>query len=237
MTEQRFSTTILLSALLLVAAAALWLSEGSAEARVDLSAPAPLIVPGAGADSGPAPTGAVPTPPLPRVQAADTSAAPAAPGPTAPPERAEAAPGLPVRLSIPAIGVDAAIVPVGLEADGTMQIPGATEAGWYLPGRIPGAPTGSAVIAAHIDYDGREGVFFRLPEIPLGAEVTVRDAAGTDHRFVVGERFQVAKAQLPVEELFRTGGDPVMTLITCGGAFDPDRRRYSDNIVVRASPV
>jgi hypothetical protein len=67
--------------------------------------------------------------------------------------------------------------------------------------------------------------------------VTVRDAGGTDHRFVVGERFQVEKAQLPVEELFRTGGDPVLTLITCGGAFDPDQRRYSDNIVVRATPV
>jgi hypothetical protein len=29
----------------------------------------------------------------------------------------------------------------------------------------------------------------------------------------------------------------VLTLITCGGAFDPDQRRYSDNIVVRATPV
>jgi hypothetical protein len=54
---------------------------------------------------------------------------------------------------------------------------------------------------------------------------------------MVTERFQVGKAELPVEELFRTGGDPVLTLITCGGAFDPDERRYRDNIVVRAAPL
>ena len=146
-------------------------------------------------------------------------------------------PALPRSLSIPSLGVESPIVPVGLEPDGAMQIPGAAEAGWYLPGRLPGAATGSAVIAAHVDYEGEPGVFIDLRRIEEGSEVVVTDEDGTVHRFTVTERFQVDKDELPTAELFRSGGDPVLTLVTCGGAFDPGDRSYSDNIVVRAVPV
>ena len=51
------------------------------------------------------------------------------------------------------------------------------------------------------------------------------------------ERIQLAKEQVPMEQLFRTGGDPVLTLVTCGGAFDRSERSYADNIIVWATPV
>ena len=146
-------------------------------------------------------------------------------------------PAVPTGLSIPSLGVLAPVVPVGLAEDRSMQIPGVSEAGWYLPGRAPGSPTGSAVIAAHVDFNERPGVFFELRGIQPGAEVVVTDAAGGTHRFVVTERTQVAKDRVPMQELFRTGGDPVLTLVTCGGAFDSGARSYSDNIIVRAVPV
>src|SRR5437764_521056 len=45
-------------------------------------------------------------------------------GPPAPP---------PVHIKIPAIGVDASVVRLGLNADGTLQVPvGDTEVGWYV---------------------------------------------------------------------------------------------------------
>lgn len=233
MDEHRFSSILVLCALVVLGAGAVWLSEGTAEARVDLAGPSVATNP-PGVTSSPA----MPTSPrvdgLP-VTGASTSRVPESPEETVTPT--SSGPGLPVRVSLPTIGVEAPIVPVGLESDGTMQIPGAQEAGWYLPGRRPGATTGSAVIAAHIDYGGQMGVFFRLPELALGAEISVQDDAGIVHRFVVAERFQVGKSELPVQELFRTGGEPTLTLITCGGAFDPDERRYRDNIVVRATPL
>jgi sortase (surface protein transpeptidase) len=130
--------------------------------------------------------------------------------------------------------VDSPVVPVGLEPDGTMEIPGVSEAGWFEPGARPGAPFGSAVIAAHVDYGGTAGVFFDLRILEIGSEVTVTDDAGEPLTYVVTERFQVDKQELPVDELFRPGGAPTLTLITCGGAFDTGERSYQDNIVVRA---
>ena len=48
---------------------------------------------------------------------------------------------------------------------------------------------------------------------------------------------QVEKGELPAAELFRTTGDPVLTLVTCGGSFSKSRRSYADNIVIRAVPA
>jgi sortase (surface protein transpeptidase) len=144
----------------------------------------------------------------------------------------------PVRLAIPAIGVDAPIVPVGLEPDGSMEVPAVDRAGWYHPTAVwPGMPAGSSVLAAHVDYGGRRGVFFDLRRVPVGAEVWVLDGQGRARRFVVDTRFQIDKDALASHDLFRVDGSPTLTLITCGGAFDSRSRHYQDNIVVQASPA
>ena len=143
----------------------------------------------------------------------------------------------PRQLIVPAIGVDSPIVAVGLEADGSMEIPGASEAGWYKYGPRPGEYDGSSVIAAHVDFNGSKGVFFDLRRLEIGAEITVVDDRGERHSYTVTERFQVDKSSLPTQELFRIDGPQTLTLITCGGIFDSSERSYVDNIVVRATPV
>lgn len=148
-----------------------------------------------------------------------------------------APPGEPVGLSIPSIGVDSVVVPVGLEPNGEMEVPPADQAGWYLYGPRPGEADGTSVIAAHVDFGGQRGVFFNLRELQVGAEVSVTDAAGTTHRYVVTERYQVDKDQLPIAEIFVPDGPPGLTLITCGGSFDRSARSYQDNIVVRTVPA
>jgi sortase (surface protein transpeptidase) len=218
-TARRATTLLVASVLVLATVTTVWLAGGPGEARVDLA--------GASVTTTTAPPG----PP---------DAAPAAAPEQAGPDRPEAPAGpvpTPVRLGIPAIGVEADIVPVGLTDDGSMEIPGATEAGWYRLGSRPGAAAGSAVVAAHIDHEDQRGVFYDLRSLEPGAEVTVTDRSLGVHRFVVTERFQVDKDELPVEELFRTDGPAVLTLVTCGGAFDTGSLRYSDNIVVRAVPA
>ncbi len=143
----------------------------------------------------------------------------------------------PTRIAIPSLAVNAQVVSVGLESDGSMEIPPPTVAGWYHYGTIPGATIGSAVIAGHVDSRGLPGVFLELRRIEIGAHIDVTNADGQVHRYVVNERFQVDKQELPAAELFRTDGKPVLTLITCGGVFDREARRYSDNIIIRATPV
>jgi LPXTG-site transpeptidase (sortase) family protein len=143
----------------------------------------------------------------------------------------------PKRIAISDLAVDAPVVAVGLEADGAMEIPGADEAGWYHYGARPGSKNGSAVIAAHVDHQGKPGVFIELRRLEIGAEVAVQDSLGETSWYSVTERFQVDKDELPAEELFRVDGPPTLTLITCGGKFNRKLRHYSDNIIIRAVPI
>jgi len=142
----------------------------------------------------------------------------------------------PVSVAIDAIDVAAEVVPVGVEPDGDMEVPSADDVGWYRFGPQPGAP-GSAVLAAHVDYDGREGAFFRLADLAPGDTVTVTDGDGRTAGFVVEEVRQVAKEDLGETDVFDRRGEPRLSLITCGGDFDRDRRSYRDNVVVTAVPA
>jgi LPXTG-site transpeptidase (sortase) family protein len=202
------------SIVLVLVAAGVWLVQRSGDERADLI--------GAPATSSTTTTTAPPT---------TTTIPPSSTTTTTPP------PAVPVGLSIDSLGVDARVVPVGLEPSGEMEVPPADEAGWYFYGPRPGETDGTAVIAAHVDYGGQRGVFFDLRSLQVGAEVAVTDEAGVQHRYRVTERFQVDKDQLPIEQIFVADGPPGLTLITCGGSFDRGARSYQDNIVVRAVPA
>ena len=155
------------------------------------------------------------------------SAVPVAPTPDIPP----------VELAIPDLGISGVPVrAVGVTPEGELEIPGAEEAGWYRFGAAPGQP-GATVVAAHVSWQGRTGPFFRLADLQPGAFVDVVLADQTTRRYQVIERAQYDKRQLPPEQVWRTSGPESLVLITCGGAFNPQIRRYADNIVVTAVPV
>lgn len=143
----------------------------------------------------------------------------------------------PVRLRIPALGIDASVAAFGVKGDGQMAVPDdADTVAWYEYGPSPGED-GSAVLAGHVDYDGRRGVFFTLSRLDAGDEVVVEFAAGGPRTFIVRERASIGKRALPIDELFRRRGRPVLTLITCGGEFDAAARSYRSNVIVRAEPA
>ena len=167
-------------------------------------------------------------------QLRDVSVAATNPPTTTPPPPAD--PGDPLRITIPAIGVDAALVPVGLEDDGAMQTPGFGLAAWYSPGPRPGEP-GPAVVVAHVDSKANgPDVFFRLRELAAGDEVVVhyRTSAVT---FVVTGKEQAPKTALPANKIWNGATTPVLRLITCGGAFDRAARSYLDNVIVYADQL
>jgi sortase (surface protein transpeptidase) len=140
----------------------------------------------------------------------------------------------PVRIRIPAIGVSAAVVRLGLNRDGTLQVPadfGVT--GWFTGGPAPGE-TGPAVIAGHIDSRRGPAVFYRLHALRPGDRVAVERADGTTVEFAVEGSAQYPKRAFPTEAVFGPSPDPLLRLITCGGTFDRSRRSYRDNVVVTA---
>lgn len=146
----------------------------------------------------------------------------------------------PTSLDIDAIDIaDAPIDAVGVEPDGSMEIPeDVSRIGWYEYGPAPGDETGSAVLTAHIDSrtQGR-GVFYHLDAVAAGDTVDVGMSDGTTRTFVVDEIRQVPKVDLPTGDIFRRDGKGRLALITCGGAFDPSSRHYLDNLVVFATPT
>lgn len=141
----------------------------------------------------------------------------------------------PLRLTIDALGVDASITTSGVDPDGNFEVPPAELVGWYEFGPAPGEQ-GSTVLAAHIAFDGVDGVFRNLDQLEVGSVVSVIDASGTQRAYRTVSRERYDKEALP-EDVFRRDGDEQLVLITCGGDFNPSLRSYDDNVVVVAVPV
>lgn len=93
----------------------------------------------------------------------------------------------PRRIVIPAIGVDADAIDLGLRSDGAMEVPeGFSETRWFAPGPKPGR-VGRAVIAGHVDSRSGPAVFFRLQDLGAGQEIEVNGQQG-DVVIVYAER-------------------------------------------------
>jgi sortase (surface protein transpeptidase) len=155
-----------------------------------------------------------------------------------PPTRATATAGggRPVSIQIPAIGVGARVVAVGLGRNGSMEVPAVDLAGWYEPGPRPGA-AGPAVIVGHVDSRRGPAVFFRLGRLRRGDRIVVGRARAGAVSFVVERVERVPKRELPTTRIWNDTRRPVLRLITCGGSFDRSTGHYRDNVVVYADPA
>lgn len=162
-------------------------------------------------------------------------AAPAPPEPSPPPVPAAPA-GDPLHVRIPAIGVVASLVRLGLNPDRTLEVPDYEEAGWYTGASRPGDP-GPSVIAAHVDSTTGPSVFYRLRELKPGDVVHVDYRGGASVTFAVNRSESFHKASFPTAQVYSATAGPELRLITCDGTFDRRTRSYRSNLVVWAGPA
>lgn len=175
-------------------------------------------------------TDAAPAPPA-TASASPAPASPATPAP-APSPSVEQPP--PAQVTIPAIDLAEPLIDLGLQADGSMEVPvDFDDVGWYTPGGRPGG-RGPVVIAGHVDSPTGPAVFLRLHELVPGDAVTVTAADGSVHEYVVTEVRDVAKNAFPTAEVFGATAADTLRLITCGGLFDTAAASYTDNRIVFA---
>ena len=140
----------------------------------------------------------------------------------------------PVRLGIPAIGVSAPIIPLGVNGDGTTQTPeSSTDTGWFAPGPEPGEK-GAAVVIGHVDSYRGPGVFYHLRALRRGDRITVVLRDRRRVQFVVTGSTEAPKASFPTQLVFRRTKRPTLRLVTCGGLFDRSTHHYVDNYIVFA---
>jgi sortase (surface protein transpeptidase) len=154
---------------------------------------------------------------------------------TPPPVEAPAA--RPRSIRIPAIGVSARVVPLGLNPDRTLEVPRRWgDAGWYTGGPDPGE-RGPAVIAGHVDSTSGRAVFYRLGELRHGALIRIRRADDSVVSFRVEGVERWPKDRFPTRRVYGRTARATLRLITCGGAFDAATGHYLDNVIVYATRV
>ncbi len=142
--------------------------------------------------------------------------------------------GLPVRLKIPTIQVDAAVESVGLASDGSMDVPKAPDnVGWFNLGPRPGQP-GSSVIDGHFGVwkNGKPTVFNKLDKLQPGDKLYVEDETGLVIIFVVvsSRKFDPSA---DASDVFGSNDDKSrLNLITCDGTWDEAQKTYSQRLVV-----
>ena len=143
----------------------------------------------------------------------------------------------PLELSIPRLNVRSALVTLGVDSTGAMEVPpDPAVAGWYDLGPTPGA-LGPAVISGHVTWNRAPAVFFELERLRRGDLVRVGREDGREAVFAVRRVARYDKARFPTEAVFDAIDHAGLRLITCGGAYDGSAHRYLDNVVVFASLV
>lgn len=145
-------------------------------------------------------------------------------------------PSTPVQIKMPALGVNAPVMLLGRNSDGTVQVPPLNNhnlVGWYVGSVTPGAD-GSSVILGHVDNYAGPSVFFSIKNLQAGDKVDVVRADGSVAEFAVDGVQKVEKAQFPAGDIYGNTPYPSLRLVTCGGPFDAANGQYVDNIVVYA---
>jgi len=140
------------------------------------------------------------------------------------------------RVVIPSLGVNAPVIDLGLNPDGSLQVPSDFRvAGWYAGGPQPGQ-VGPAVIVGHVDSRNGPAVFFGLRSLAHGDTIEVFKGT-VEMRFTVVAVDEYPKDAFPTARVYGRVDYPAIRLITCGGVFDAATGHYSDNIVVFAKLV
>ncbi|MFB9313969.1 class F sortase [Nocardioides plantarum] len=191
-----------------------------------------LLVQGVG--SGSVGDLAVPRPPRAAVTTAQDVAGVADVGDTArPPTAVAAAPALPRRVRIDRIGVSSSIVGLGLQDDGTVEVPDRPEqVGWFSLGPTPGS-VGSSVLLGHVDSVDGPAVFARLAELRPGDRVEVDLQGGRTEVFEVRQVASYPNQDFPADRVYAGEDDrAALNLVTCGGEYDAARGGYQSNVVV-----
>ncbi|MFB7914352.1 class F sortase [Streptomyces sp. NPDC056061] len=142
----------------------------------------------------------------------------------------------PVRVGIPSIGVNSTVMRLGLNGDGTVEVPPADKGmtvGWYTGNPAPGE-RGAAVLIGHNDTRFGKAVFHDLKKIAKGADITVHNDGGAELHFRVTGTETVSKKAFPTGKVYGATDERALRLITCDGAFDSQGHPV-DNLIVYAT--
>ena len=154
----------------------------------------------------------------------------------------------PVEMQVDSIGLDAPIE-VGAIVDGAMADPtGPWVVAWYDQLGLVGEGN-NVVMSGHVDYwntgpNGTAGpaVFWDVPDLAPGEVIRLigEDGQEVDYAVEWTQLYHVAEDLTPEviqNDIVGNTGQESLTLITCGGPFDPATGEYLERWVLRANMV
>ncbi len=141
-------------------------------------------------------------------------------------------------LILPAAGIRAAVVQVGLTFEGAMGAPDNPNViGWFNRSAIPGE-LGNALLGGHRDFQDRDGnvdigVCWELDHTQIGDQMIIHDRS-TERYFVyeIVDRARVHPDSGAAARYLSQTRESVITLITCAGKFDAGTNSYDQRIIV-----
>jgi sortase (surface protein transpeptidase) len=150
--------------------------------------------------------------------------------------------GLPVRLVIPKLNVNAGFQDTGLKSDGTMEVPSNIyDAGWFTGSARPGAK-GVAIVTGHVaqvrgGVVTKPGVFSNLDTLVVGDTLTVLDDKGSTSTFVVRAVRSYDPTADATDVFTSNDGGAHLNIITCEGTWDQALLSYTKRLVVFTDAV
>jgi hypothetical protein len=159
---------------------------------------------------------------------------------TAPPQHLTAVPmsrSVPAAVTIPAIGVRARIIALGLDSSGGVAVPSLATpllTSWYEGSSAPGQ-AGPAVLFGHVDSAAvGPAVFYRLGDLRPGDRVYVTRSDRRTAVFIINSVAMYSQSNFPSGKVYGFTPQPTLRLVTCGGTFDEQTHLYLDRIVAFA---
>lgn len=145
----------------------------------------------------------------------------------------------PVSVEIPAIATESILIDLGLNTDGTVEVPGTepgSPAGWYHGSPTPGE-RGPAILLGHVNATGGgPGVFSGLRQLGEGdvINITREDGSVAAFRFIAGSQY--SKSSFPSDLVYGDTPGSELRLVTCDG-FNVVTGAFDDNYVVYAELI
>lgn len=143
----------------------------------------------------------------------------------------------PVTLDIPVIGVRTELLHLGLQKNGSLEVPEDTgngaPASWYDGSPSPGE-RGPSIILGHVNaLGGNKGVFADLRKLKTGDEIRISRTDRSTAVFTVDRGALYEKNGFPTFEVYGNTPGPELRLVTCDG-YDPATGLFDDNYVIYA---
>ena len=141
---------------------------------------------------------------------------------------------LPRVIRISEINVEARVLPMGVNDDGSMQSPlNAGDAGWYTGSAQPGQ-LGAAAIVGHASGPTREGLFAYLDKLKAGDIVEIERGDGTKLTYSVVKTETVALKNVDMNKFLRPvdGEAEGLNLMTCAGNWVESSKTRDQRVIV-----